>query len=273
MLKVDLHTHTTISDGRLDPEALVGAIATSGLDYFSITDHDTMAMYFQHGALLEKFGTRVISGVEVSTFGEGREVHILGYGLPVSPATLQGVLTDRRQVRHNRAALIVQKLHEMGVPISMSDVEAKAQGGMMGRPHIARVLVESGAARDIADAFDRYIGSNCPAFVPSSTLTPVAAIRAINECGGVSVLAHPTRNRAEELLEQLVREGLRGVEAYSTSHTAHDAERLRAMARKHNLVMTAGTDFHGPTELNPLPGCEVDGADLRGFLDLVLASK
>jgi len=269
MLKVDLHTHTTISDGRLDPAALVRAIATSGLDYFSITDHDTMGMYLQHGALLEKFGNKVISGVEVSTFGEGREVHILGYGLPVGPATLDGVLTDRRLARHNRAALIVHKLRDMGVKISMSDVEGKAQGGMIGRPHIARVLVENGVARDVSDAFDRYIGSACAAFVPSSTLTPVAAIRAISECGGVSVLAHPTRNKAEELLENLVHEGLRGVEAYSTSHTAHDAQRLRAIAHKHNLVMTAGTDFHGPTDLNPLPGCEVDDDDLRGFLELV----
>jgi 3',5'-nucleoside bisphosphate phosphatase len=269
-LKVDLHMHTTISDGRLTPDELVHAIAASGLDYFSITDHDTLGMYLQHSALLAKFQRKLINGVEVSTFEGGREVHILGYGMPISPATLSGVLTDRRETRRGRAVKILEKLREMGVNIAMEDVERQTKGGMIGRPHIARALVESRAARDISDAFDRYIGSNCPAFFPSSTLTAAKAIQAINESGGVSVLAHPTRNAAEELLESLLTEGLQGIEAYSTSHTPHDAERLRAKAHRYNLVMTAGTDFHAPTEANPQPGCEVEASDLRGFLDKVL---
>lgn len=269
--KVDFHTHTTISDGRLAPQALVRAIASAGLDYFSITDHDTVGMYLDHAALLQPFSGKVITGVEVSTFGSGREVHVLGYGMAPTSAALKAILTDRKQVRFDRAARIVDKLQEMGTAISMSDVERQVTGGgMIGRPHIARALVENGAARDISDAFDRFLGSSCPAFVPSSTLAPSAAVHAINECGGVSVLAHPTRNAAEALLEDLVREGLRGIEVYSTSHTAHDAERLREVAREHNLVVTAGTDFHGPTELNPQPGCEVEEEDLSGFLNLVM---
>jgi 3',5'-nucleoside bisphosphate phosphatase len=262
--------HTTISDGRLTPDELMHAISSSGLDYFSITDHDTLGMYLQHDALLTKFRQKLINGVEVSTFGGGREVHILGYGFPIGPATLSGVLTDRRETRRGRALKILEKLREMGVNIGMDDVERQTKGGMIGRPHIARALVESGAARDISDAFDRYIGSNCPAFFPSSTLTTAKAIHAVNESGGVSVLAHPTRNAAEELLDSLVSEGLQGIEVYSTSHTAHDAERLREKALRYNLVMTAGTDFHGPTEANPQPGCEVEASDLRGFLDKVM---
>jgi 3',5'-nucleoside bisphosphate phosphatase len=269
-LKVDLHMHTTISDGRLTPDDLVRAIASSGLDYFSITDHDTLGMYVHHDALLAKLRPKLITGVEVSTFEAGREVHILGYGLPISPATLSGVLTDRREMRRARAVKILDKLREMGVNIALADVERQTKGGMIGRPHIARALVESGAAHDISDAFDRYIGSNCPAFFPSSTLTTRKAIRAINEGGGVSVLAHPTRNAAEELLESLLAQGLQGIEVYSTSHTPHDAERLREKALRYNLVMTAGTDFHGPTEANPQPGCEVEASDLRGFLDKVM---
>jgi len=269
-LTVDLHMHTTISDGRLAPSELVDLIAATGLDYFSIADHDTLGMYLQHGEMLERFGRRAISGVEVSTFAQGRELHILGYGVPIGPATLDGVLTDRKSVRRERAVQIVTKLQEQGVRISMDDVVRQTGGGMIGRPHIARALVESGAARDISDAFERHIGSSCAAFVPSSTLTPAEAIAAINACGGVSVLAHPTRNAAEELLDSLVDAGLRGIEVWSTSHLPHDAARLRTKARERNLVMTAGTDFHGPTEANPRPGTSVDAEDLQGFLDLVL---
>ncbi len=269
-LKVDFHLHTTESDGVLEPAALLHAVASAGMDYFSITDHDTIRVYQDHAALLKPFGRRIITGVEVSTFTGDREIHILGYGLPVSHGGLDGILSDRVQVRRARAQRIVDKLAQMGVAISMRDVERQASGNMIGRPHIARALVELGAARDVSDAFDRYIGSHCEAFAPATSTTPAQAIRVINDNAGVSVLAHPTRNAAEELLEDLVKLGLRGIEAYSTSHTPHDAERFRVLARKHNLVMTAGTDFHGPTEQNPLPGCEIDAADLSGFLQLVM---
>jgi predicted metal-dependent phosphoesterase TrpH len=268
-LKVDFHLHTTESDGVLAPAALVAAVASAGMDFFSITDHDTMAMYERHGALLEKFGSRVISGVEVSTYTGDREVHILGYGLQPNSPGLDGLLTDRAAVRRERAERIVQKLNETGIAISMDDVERQASGKMIGRPHIARALVALGAARDVSDAFDRYIGSHCDAFEPSTRMTPERAIRSISAGGGIPVLAHPTRNAAEELLDDLVKLGLRGIEAYSTAHTAHDAQRFRELARESNLVMTAGTDFHGPTPLNPLPGTEVAADDLAGFLRLL----
>ncbi len=266
MLKVDLHLHTTESDGVLAPAALMSAVASAGLDYFSITDHDTLAMYERHGALLEKFGRKVIAGVEVSTNTGDREVHILGYGVPADGGGLDGILVDRRQARRIRAEQIVDLLQRNGVSIAMSDVEQRAGAGMIGRPHIARTLVDGGFARDVSDAFDRYIGTGCVAYVPSSQITPAQAIRAINESGGVSVLAHPTRNAAEELLDDFISHGLAGIEVYSTSHTIHDAERLRSRARKHGLVMTAGTDFHGPTEMNPLPGVELEDQDLSAFL-------
>lgn len=268
-LKIDFHLHTTVSDGVLDPPALLAAVASAGLDYFSITDHDTMGVYEHHSALLEKFGKRVIPGVEVSTNTGEREVHILSYGARADASAMQGILLDRTQTRRQRAGKIVDKLAAQGVPISMADVERQAKGKMIGRPHIARALIELGVVRDISEAFDRFIGSGCSAFLPSTMLAPADAIRAINDSDGVSVMAHPTRNAAEELLDELVKAGLRGIEAYSTSHTAHDAERFRTLARKHNLVMTAGTDFHAPTEANPLPGVEIDAEDLSGFLELV----
>jgi 3',5'-nucleoside bisphosphate phosphatase len=269
MLTVDLHTHTTLSDGRLSPEQLLEAIAGSGVDFFSITDHDGLRIYREYQALLSPYAHKIITGVEISTFTCGREVHILGYGFPIAPDTLVDVLTDRREARRLRAEKIVAKLDKLGVKIHMSDVECQTNGGMIGRPHIARALVESGEARDIADAFERFIGSNCPAYEPSTSLTAADAIAAIKNCGGVSVLAHPVRNAAEELLGELVEAGLQGVEVYSSSHTAHDAERLLAKARASKLVMTAGTDFHGPTEANPKPGFEVERKDLDDFLKLV----
>lgn len=268
-LKIDLHLHTNESDGVLSPAALTQAVAASGLDYFSVTDHDTVAMYERHGSLLEKFGKRVITGVEVSTNTGEREVHILAYGMPVHASALREILLDRTQIRRMRAERIVHKLADQGVPISMEDVDLQAQGRMIGRPHIARALIALGVVPDISQAFDRYLGSGCTAFEPSTQLKPADAIRAINESGGIPVLAHPTRNAAVELIDDLLKAGLRGIEAYSTSHTVHDAQRFRSLAHERGLVMTAGTDFHGPTEATPLPGVEVDRADLEGFLALL----
>jgi predicted metal-dependent phosphoesterase TrpH len=269
-LNVDFHLHTTESDGILEPSALLRTIASVGMDYFSITDHDTMSVYERHGELLKKFGRRVITGVEVSTNTGDREIHILGYGFAMGPSQLREILRDRAHVRFMRAERVVEKLVRQGVRISMTDVQRQALGEMIGRPHIARALVDLGEVRDVNDAFDRYIGSGCSAYVPVTALKPEQAIRGINDSGAVSVLAHPTRNSAEELLEDFVRAGLRGIEAYSTSHTPHDAERLRSLARKHKLVMTAGTDFHAPTEANPYPGVEVDDDALAGFLSLLM---
>jgi hypothetical protein len=268
-LNVDFHLHTTESDGILEPSALLRTVASVGMDYFSITDHDTIAVYARHAELLTQFGERVVSGVEVSTNAGDREVHILGYGFDVGSSHISDILSDRVAARRQRAERVVEKLKRQGVPISMTDIARQATGEMIGRPHIARALVDVGAARDVNDAFDRYIGLDRSAYVPAATLSTASAIRAINESGGVSVLAHPTRNAAEELLESLVKVGLRGIEAYSTSHTQHDAERFRALARKHKLVMTGGTDFHGPTETNPYPGVEIDTEDLSGFLALL----
>lgn len=266
VLRVDLHMHTTLSDGALTPSDLMSAVAKTGLDYFSVTDHDTLAFYAKHGDLAAPFGTRLITGVEVSTFGADREIHILGYGIPRDPRALGDVLLDRAGLRRTRARRIVERLNALGVELTMEEVEARAPAGMIGRPHIADALVQRGVVRDRGDAFERYIGSHRPAFIPSTTLAPERAIAAINACGGVSVLAHPTRNRAEDVLEELVAAGLQGVEVYSSRHDAVDAARLKEKARALNLVLTAGTDFHRPQETTPYPGREVDAEDLAPFL-------
>jgi predicted metal-dependent phosphoesterase TrpH len=266
-VNVDFHLHTTESDGKLSPVELMRAVAAAGLDRFSVTDHDTFAVYERHAEFFAPLSSRMVTGVEVSTNTGEREVHILGYGVRCDAPSMQDILCDRTAVRRGRAERIVELLRSAGVSISMDDVRRQAGNGMIGRPHIARALVQVGAARDISDAFDRYIGVGCVAFLPSSTIRPAQAIRAINESGGVSVLAHPTRNQAEELLEELVRAGLMGIEAYSPSHTPHDAERFRMRARDLGLVLTAGTDFHAPTEANPKPGVDVPADELASFLE------
>lgn len=268
-LNVDFHLHTTESDGLLEPSALLRTIASVGMDYFSITDHDTMSVHVRHAEQLKKFGRRAVTGIELSTNTGDREVHILGYGMTVGSNQLREILSDRVQVRRKRAERIIDMLAHEGVRISMTDVARQCAGDMIGRPHIARALVEMGAARSVDDAFERYLGLGCIAYVPVTTVTPAKAIRAINESGGVSVLAHPTRNAAEALLGDFVREGLLGIEAFSTSHTPHDSERFRALARTHKLVLTAGTDFHAPTDANPYPGVDVPDEDLAGFLELL----
>ena len=272
LVNVDFHLHTTESDGKLSPAELARAVAAAGLDRFAVADHDTLAVYERHTAAFASMRARMVTGVEVSTNTGEREVHILGYGVPPDAPSLHEILCDRTAVRRGRAERIVELLRKAGVPITMDDVGRQAGNGMIGRPHIARALVDVKAARDISDAFDRYLGSGCAAYVPSSATTPAQAIRAINDSGGVSVLAHPTRNNAEELLDDLVRAGLMGIEAYSPSHTEHDTERLRILARRVGLVMSAGTDFHAPTEANPRPGVDVPAEDLAGFLKLIDAA-
>jgi len=272
LVNVDFHLHTTESDGKLSPVELARAVAAAGLDRFSVTDHDTFAVYEHHASVFAPLSARMVTGVEVSTNTGEREVHILGYGVRRDAPPLQEILCDRTAVRRGRAERIVELLQNAGVSITMDDVRRQAGNGMIGRPHIGRALVDVKAARDISDAFERYIGVGCVGYLPSSAITPGQAICAINDSGGVSVLAHPTRNNAEALLNDLVRAGLMGIEAYSPSHTEHDTERFRTLARKLGLVMSAGTDFHVATEANPRPGVDVPVEDLTGFLELIDAA-
>lgn len=269
MLAVDFHLHTTESDGTLSVDKLLDSVAQAGLDYFSITDHDTFGAYSSIPKSAGPLTRRLVRGIEINTNAGAREIHILGYGIPATHSAVDDLIADRATLRKRRAHEIVAKLNGLGISISMADVQRQSMGSMIGRPHISRALVELGYAQNLDDAFARYVGSSGAAYVPLTTITPAQAIGAINQSGGVSVLAHPTRNGAELTIEELARVGLRGIEAFSPSHTLHDVERFRALAKKFKLVMTAGSDFHGPRELRPLPGVEVEDSDLAGFLALL----
>lgn len=268
-LKIDLHLHTTESDGMLTPPKLVRSVALAGLDYFAVTDHDTMTAYSRAPEAFEPHATRLIRGIELSTSAGGKEVHILGYRVRPECAALARLLADRAEVRSRRAEQIVDKLAGAGIALRMADVQRQCQGSIIGRPHIARALIERGFVRNNEEAFARYLGAGCIAYVPSSEVTPAQAIQAIRECGGIAVLAHPARSGVDHLLSQLIASGLQGIEAFSPSHTPHDVERYRALAKALGLVTTGGTDFHQPTESYPRPGVEIEASDLAPFLSLL----
>lgn len=255
----------------LEPVALLRSVALAGLDYFAVTDHDTMAAYERHAAAFAPHARRLITGVEVSTTMNATEVHILGYNVGVGCAALTAILGSRSELRMQRAEKIIAKLNAVGVSISIEEVLRKTTGSIIGRPHIARVLVERKFALDSDDAFTRFIGASGIAYVALSNLTAEQAIEAIRDCGGIAVLAHPGRNGVDVFIEELQRCGLQGIEAFSPSHTAPEAERFRTLAKSMHLVITAGSDFHQPSAWHPRPGVEIDEADFAPFLELLHA--
>jgi 3',5'-nucleoside bisphosphate phosphatase len=267
---VDFHTHTSESDGRLSPEALIAKVRGAGIDYFSITDHDTTAAYERHPEEFVPIAGRVIVGIEVSTHLAGRDVHLLAYGIPLGPSPLRDAIGDRETARWRRIENIIALLTAANVPLSTDDVRRETVGRIVNRKHVAEALVHAGHARDVVDAFDRYLGAGAVAYVPSTRLDPRDAIRAIRESGGVAVLAHPSRAGAAMLIEDLKRAGLAGLEVFYGAHEPHETERYRQTARELGLLMTAGSDFHEPTENRPAPGCDVEATDIEPFLKAVL---
>jgi 3',5'-nucleoside bisphosphate phosphatase len=266
---VDFHLHTDESDGDLAPAALALMLRQIGLDRVSITDHDTLAAYERHAAAFAPLAARLIRGVEVSTRAQERDIHLLAYGVPLGPSPLTELLRDRERLRRERVGLIVEKLRSAGIALTSEEVSGQTAGSIVGRRHIARAIVARGDARDISDAFDRYLAPGACAFVPPISPSPVEAIQAIRESGAIAVLAHPARNNAFELLPELVRGGLQGLEVFYGGHDAHETEHYKEIARRLGLVLTAGSDFHGPTAARPRPGMDVAPEDIDGFLELV----
>ncbi len=266
---VDFHLHTDESDGDLAPEALALMLRHTGLDRVSITDHDTLAAYERHAAAFVPLAARLLRGVEVSTRAGERDVHLLAYGVARGPSPLTELLRDRGRLRRERVERIVEGLRSAGVTLTADEIRGQTAGSIVGRRHIARAMVARGDARDINDAFDRYLAPGACAFVPPVSPSPAQAIQAIRDSGAIAVLAHPSRNNAFELLPELVRSGLQGLEVFYGAHDPHETAHYKDVARRLRLVMTAGSDFHGPTAARPRPGMDVAPADIDGFLRLV----
>jgi 3',5'-nucleoside bisphosphate phosphatase len=246
---IDLHTHTTASDGTLSPSELVQMAAQRGIEYLGIADHDTT------NGLAEALETArsypeltIIPAVELSaTATRGGDFHLLGYGIDASSPELQRVLLEFRHDRESRVERIVRRLQDHHVPITLDQVEANAAGGAVSRAHIGRVLMEIGEVETINEAFARWLGKNRPAFVPRKPLFAADAVRLVRESGGFSVLAHPlTMGRYQEQLPELIDAGLAGIEAWYGPYSDAEREMLAALADELGLIATGGSDYHGP---------------------------
>jgi predicted metal-dependent phosphoesterase TrpH len=263
---VDFHSHTSASDGTLEPHALVAAMRKRGVTIFSITDHDTLRAY--DGLAVED--ARIIPGIEINTTWRGSDVHVLGYGLPLGDSPLVATLEANRRARVERMRQMVTQLRGAGYDISEASVLAESGGGhAIGRPHVAKALVRAGLVADIDSAFRTLLGSGGAGYVPSHHITPLEAIDVIARSGGVPVLAHPGRLKDESIIDDLALSGLVGLEVFYGTHSPSQTAHYRATAARLGLVMTAGSDFHDARWNGRGVGMEVDEDDLRPFLDLV----
>lgn len=251
MKRVDLHLHSTASDGRMPPEALVEACAAAGLEAMALTDHDTVAGLPSAQRAADRLGLSLIHGVELGV-EDHPEVHLLGYGLLGGEATgswaFQNHLAAMREDRAHRALAIVQRLHALGLPLDMDRVRTLG-GANISRSHIALAMVEAGFAGSVHVAFVKYLNPGRPAFVPRRHTGMAEGIRLIRSAGGVPVLAHPGRlplslPQIKERVQAWKAEGLLGIEAYHPSHCAGQMADFRDMARKLGLLITGGSDFH-----------------------------
>lgn len=260
----DLHIHTSYSDGTMTPEEVVDDALRRGVSTISITDHDTVdglviALRYGQGKNIH-----IISGIEFSSYLSPSEVHILGYFIDVNNISLQKMIRQSRDDRVNRIHDMVDKLHALHVDIDAQEILALAGQGSPGRMHVAETLWKHGYCATIIESFTKYIGDNKPVYVPKKTLTSQQAIELIRDAGGVAVLAHPGLTQRDHIIGDLVQYGLQGIEVYYPSHSPQTVRKYLKVAKKYDLAVTGGSDFHGERRLDcpiakiTIPGDLVD---------------
>lgn len=248
---VDLHLHTTVSDGTLTPSALVRRAAARGLKYIAVTDHDTVAGIPEALTAAEEFpGLTCIPGIEISAEIETGEAHVLGYFLDYRDAELNRRLRQLQESRQHRAERMVAKLNRLGLPLEIARVREIAGEGSLGRPHLAAAMLELGYITEFAEAFNKYIGRGGPAYVPREKITPREAVEIILNARGLPVLAHPftvsaVAPKVAAMVAAMAAGGLAGIEVYYPEHGADRIAKYLALAAEHNLIVTGGTDYHG----------------------------
>lgn len=242
----DLHTHTHHSDGTRPPREVIDVAKAHGITIVAITDHDNLAAYFEIKAYADETGVTLVPGAELSCGVQGVDVHLLAYAFDPHDARIDSRLRDFREMRHRRGLLMVERLRKLGYAITAGRVEQLAAGGAMGRPHVARALVEGGYATSVADAFDRLIGSGGPAFVPKERFDLDEAVAMIRSAGGVTSVAHPSiYPNHETLVPQVLDAGVDGIEVFHPDVNEPDRKRYSNLARFRNLMTTGGSDDHG----------------------------
>jgi predicted metal-dependent phosphoesterase TrpH len=245
---IDLHLHTTASDGRLSPAQLVARASASGLATISVTDHDTVAAIAEATAVAAATGIRVVSGIEITAVDDGRDVHVLGYFFDPESATLGAVLEHQRALRVTRVREIGAKLATFGMVIDVESIllgAAARPGSSVGRPQIARELVRAGYVTSVQDAFDKWLATGRPAFISRTGPSPATIVDAIHEAGGIASMAHPGVTSRDELIGPLAEHGLDAIEVYHSDHSTEDQHHYLLIARRRNLLVSGGSDFHG----------------------------
>ena len=242
---IDLHLHTTASDGLLAPAALVARAAACGLSTISVTDHDTTAGLAEADGAARRQGIRLVRGVEITAIQDERDVHMLAYFIDPSNAAFAGFLESQRRDRLGRVRQIADRLAALGCPIEYESLLADRKGCSVGRPLIADALVATGCAVDRDDAFRRFLTEGAPAFVPRSGPRPEAVIAVVRQAGGVVSLAHPGLTKIDGLIPVLAAAGLASLEVRHSDHDQATEDRYRQVAAQYGLAVSGGSDFHG----------------------------
>jgi len=250
---IDLHLHTTASDGLLSPTALVERVSGVGVSAIAVTDHDTFDGLSEAADAAADRGLRFLSGVEVTAVDAERDVHILGYGFDRASTSLASFLAEQREHRVARIHHIVSRLAELGMPLGAASIDAllggesapSNHGRSVGRPRVARALVAAGYVASVQEAFDLWLGRDCPAFVPREGASPQEVVAIIAAAGGTAALAHPGLTGRDDLIPVLAAAGMGALEVWHSEHDESAVLRYRAIAEQHGLLPVGGSDFHG----------------------------
>lgn len=250
-MKIDLHIHTTYSDGSLSPEELVDSAIQAELTTIAITDHDNVLGYYAAKKYAEdnQKPIKVIPGIEINTFYKNQEIHVLGYFMDLDNLEFAEMIEKQRRARKNQAQEIASRLQKIGINVTYDDIKrCVIEHGSIGRPHIAKAIVQKGGVASITEAYSKYICDGSKVYVQRKTVSPHEAVEGIYDAGGIPVIAHPCDvENAQELIEELMGYGLRGIEAYHRKHTPAMIEYFCSLAEKYNLIVTGGSDFHSPS--------------------------
>jgi len=248
---IDLHTHTTYSDGSATPEVLIGLASAKRARAVAVTDHDTVAAIVEARIAAQRVGIEFVAGIEISAEYSPGTMHILGYCIDDESVTLAARLEELKKAREERNPRIADRLRSLGFDISYDEVVQLARNHVVGRPHFARLMIEKGYVTSIQEAFDRFLKKDAAAYVEKARLSPAESIALIHDAGGVAVLAHPyqlmlpSHEEVDQLVGELAGLGLDGIEAVYSRHSVSERASYSEIAARHGLLVTGGSDYHG----------------------------
>jgi len=243
--RIDLHIHSTYSDGTKTPAEILDIVRKKQLAAFSITDHDNIGAYFEVRELLNDDDPELIPGVELSAGRGGEDLHILGYLMNTESELFLSELMRFREIRNRRGAKMLKVLKKLGMDIPLDMVKEIAGQSAIGRPHVARAMVETGAVKQMDEAFVKYIGLEGPAYVPKANLSPCEAIELIHAAGGLAFLAHPRIAGASKYIDEFISYGLDGIEVYHPYHYSNHARMFAGIVKDNSVLGSGGSDYHG----------------------------